>query len=201
MRPSEYDAGLDARLVYAIARRDRVAFGQLYDRYKNVVYTIALRITGDRELAEDVLQDVFFRCWQKSGTFRPEKGRVAPWLMGMARNRSIDVLRSRQQQARVQGVAELAEQLRLRTVSAVEDEAILRQDVASALAKLSTLQREVIELAFHGGLTHAEIAEVVGAPLGTVKTRIRDGMQRLRVLLAPYLTLDDGEARLGPGNV
>jgi RNA polymerase sigma-70 factor (ECF subfamily) len=196
----EHDAGEDARLVALVARHDRQAFGLLYERYKSVVYTIALRITGDRELAEDVLQDVFFRCWQKAGTFRPDRGRVAPWLMGMARNRSVDVLRGRQQQARVQGMAELAEHLRLRTASAPDEEAVLRQDVAAALALLSPLQREAIELALYGGLTHAEVAEVIGAPLGTVKTRIRDGMQRLKLLLAPHLALETGEAA-GPGHV
>ena len=201
MRAFEHDAGDDARLIALVAKHDRHAFGLLYERYKSVVYTIALRITGDRELAEDVLQDVFFRCWQKSGTFRPERGRVAPWLMGMARNRSVDVLRGRQQQARLQGAAELAEHLRLRTASAPDDEAVLRQDVATALSMLSPLQREAIELAFYGGLTHAEVAEVIGAPLGTVKTRIRDGMQRLKLLLAPHLAMGAGEAGAGPGHV
>ena len=201
MKPFEHDATEDAGLIEAVARRDKVAFGRLYDRYKGLVYTIALRITGDRELAEDVLQDVFFRCWQKAGTFRAERGRVAPWLMGMARNRSIDVLRDGRQRARVQSAAELAEHLRLRSMSSPEEEATLRQDVAAALANLPSVQREAIELAFYGGLTHSEVAQVLGAPLGTVKTRIRDGMQRLRILLATHLTPEAEEPGMGPAGV
>jgi RNA polymerase sigma-70 factor, ECF subfamily len=197
----EADAVEDAALLAAVASRDKVALEVLYIRYRAVVYTIGLRITGDRELAEDVLQDVFFRCWQRAGTFRPDRGRVGPWLMSMARNRAVDLLRGRQQEGRLREAAALSEQLHTETAANLDEEVIVRHDVAAALSALPREQREAIELAYYGGMTHKEVAAYLGAPLGTVKTRIRDGMGRLRCLLRPHLEPGWESRRGGPEDV
>ncbi len=178
----------DDALLQAISRRSEAALKSLYDRYGDLVYTIAVRVVGDRDLAQEVLQDVFLRCWERADTFRPERGHVSGWLIGIARNRAVDLLRSGQHQAR------LREEFRSLDDAEAEpnptdpiEHLALRQAVKAALEALPSVQRRTIELAFYGGFTQAEIANVTATPLGTVKTRIRDGMQRLRSLLQPLV--------------
>lgn len=179
----------DLALFHALAKGDEAALAALYDRYGGLVYTLALRIVGDRHLAQEVVQDVFLRCWERAETYQPERGRVGAWLLGITRNRAIDLLRSRQHHAR------LREQDRLPPPGALEEpgqpdasETIaLRQAVGAALDALPARQRQAIALAYYGGLTQAEIAQALGEPLGTIKTRMRDGMERLRRLLRPLI--------------
>lgn len=179
----------DDVLLTAVRRGNETALRSLYERYADLVYTVAVRIVGDRELAQEVLQDVFLRCWERADTFKSERGHVGGWLIGIARNRAVDLLRSSQHRAR------LREQALLALDGAEErpgqsdqiDQLALRQAVKTALEALPAVQRDTIELAFYGGFTQAEIAAATGAPLGTVKTRIRDGMQRLRSLLRPLI--------------
>ncbi len=187
----------DAILLGALRQRDEAALAALYDRYGGLVYTLALRIVGDRELAQEMLQDVFLRCWDHAATFRPGRGAVSAWLLGIARNRAIDLLRSRQHQAR------LREREPLPSADApgapgqpdMSDLVVLRQTVRAALDTLPSRQRQAIELAYYGGLPQREIARLLGEPLGTVKTRMRAGLERLRCLLQPLMVPDVGERR------
>jgi len=179
----------DDVLMTAVRRRNEAALRSLYERYADLVYTVALRIVSDRDLAQEVLQDVFLRCWERADTFRSERGHLGGWLIGIARNRAVDVLRSSQHQARLreQGSWALDGAGEKPAHADPLDRLELRQAVTTALEALPAVQRHTIELAFYSGFTQAEIAEVTATPLRTVKTRIRDGMQRLRSLLRPYV--------------
>jgi RNA polymerase sigma-70 factor (ECF subfamily) len=167
---------------------DESALEALYTRYGGLAFTLALRIVGDAELAREVLQDTFLRAWDGRETYDAARGRVPWWLMGIARNRAVDVLRSRSHQAR------LREQDRQHSAPHVSERAdpgsvdvLLRHAVTQALEGLSAGQREAIELAYYGGLTQAEIARQVAQPLGTIKSRTREAMERLRSLLEPTI--------------
>jgi RNA polymerase sigma-70 factor, ECF subfamily len=168
-------------------RGDESALEALYARYGGLVYTLALRIVGDPELAREVLQDTFLRSWDGRETFDPGRGRVPWWLMGIARNRAIDLLRSRSHQARLREREHLTGPVRAAEAhdSDTTDVVGLRRAVANALQGLSTAQREAIELAYYGGLTQVEIARELQEPLGTIKSRIREGLERLRQVLGP----------------
>lgn len=160
----------------------------LYDRYSGLVYTLALRIVGDRELAREVLQDTFLRCWDQAAQYDSKRGQLAAWLIVIARNRAIDLLRSRQHQARLREAVPLPEadspaELREADTS---DMIVLRHSVQFALGQLSADQRQVIELAYYGDLTQTEIAHHLGTPLGTIKTRTRAAMERLRGSLGSH---------------
>jgi RNA polymerase sigma-70 factor (ECF subfamily) len=179
----------DHALFQRLRIRDEGALETLYDRYGGLVFTLALRVVGDRELAQEVMQDVFLRCWRGAEYYDPARGSAAAWLMGVARNRAIDELRGRLHQAR------LREQGALPPGSdgngPVHDDdgeaVVLRQLVSDALSGLPSLQRQVIALAYFAGLTQSEIARALGVPLGTVKSRVRDGMERLRHDLRPLI--------------
>ncbi len=161
---------------------------QLYDRYGGLVYTIALRVVGDPALAEEVMQDTFLRCWTGAATFRQAEGRFAAWLGRIARNRAIDLLRGRQHQGRLReraAIIDVATPSLMATVSDPADLVAIRHTVAAAIEALPAAQRSVVELAFYGGLTQVEIARLLGEPVGTVKTRTRAAMERLRLALRP----------------
>lgn len=162
---------------------DEAGLETLYKRYAGLVFTLALRIVGDPELAREVLQDAFLRCWDGRETYNPGRGRVPWWLMGIARNRAIDLLRSRSHQARLREQQPLSSAAPASGSLDAADAAALRRAVASALESLSPVQRQAIELAYYGGLTQAEIAQQLDEPLGTVKSRTREAMERLRVSL------------------
>ena len=173
---------MDDDLFARLRARDEDALAVLYDRYSGLVYTLALRIVGDRELAREVLQDTFLRCWDQAAHYNPARGRVAGWLIVIARNLAIDLLRSRQHQARLRETQPLpaANSPSELTQADASDTIVLRHSVQAALGLLSAQQREVIELAYYGDLTQTEIADHLGTPLGTVKTRTRAAMERLR---------------------
>jgi RNA polymerase sigma-70 factor (ECF subfamily) len=185
----------DHDLLRRMQLGEESALETLYARYGGLVFTLALRIVGDPELAREVLQDTFLRSWDGRETYDPSRGRVPWWLMGIARNRAIDVLRSRPHRARLRergrppsGThgAEPAD-------PGAADAVALRRAVAQALAGLSDTQREAIELAYYQGLTQAEIAGHLGQPLGTIKSRTRDAMERLRTLLEPLIETGGSE--------
>jgi RNA polymerase sigma-70 factor (ECF subfamily) len=183
----------DDVLLRQIRRGDEAALATLYDRYAGFVFAVALRIVGDRDLAEEILQDTFLRCWHGIETYQPERGRVAGWLAGIARHRAIDLLRGRQHQARLRERDTLSEAAQ-RPAPETTDLMLLREAVNAALAELTTGERHVLELAYYGGLTQTEIARQVGQPLGTVKTRTRAALDRLRTTLRPYFAPGaDGE--------
>lgn len=155
--------------------RDTSAFETLYDAYHRLVYGVALRMLGDAPAAEDVTQAVFMKLWSSPAAFHD--GNFVAWIARVARNRSLDVLRSRAVHSQV----ELPESMPVE--EKIEDTAFahLNADkVREALSRLPNEQREPIELGFFGGITHEEIAKRTGIPLGTIKTRIRAGLRRLR---------------------
>jgi RNA polymerase sigma-70 factor, ECF subfamily len=169
------DAG---RLMERVRARDADAFERLYDQYHRLVYGLALRVLADAAGAEDVTQTVFLKVWSSPSLFRG--GNFAAWIARVARNRALDVLRSR-----CRDVDDEVPEL-LPADDAIEETAIARIDgerVRAALAQLPSEQREPIELGFFGGETQEQIARRTGLPIGTVKTRIRRGLRRLRSTL------------------
>ncbi len=179
----------DADLIGRAAEGDARALEVLYDRYACVVFSFALRIVGDRQLAEELLQEVFFRAWQQGGAFRAGRGSFVTWLLSITHNMAIDEVRKRQRRPQKADNEESEETLGAMadTGVGVEDEVwlgALRETVAGALRQLLPKQREAIELAYYQGLTQREIAEQLGVPLGTIKTRMRLGIQKLREALA-----------------
>jgi RNA polymerase sigma-70 factor (ECF subfamily) len=163
-----------ARLMERVRAGDTRAFEALYDGYHRLVYGIALRVLTDRWLAEDVTQAVFLKLWGSPELFRG--GNFGAWLVRVTRNRALDVLRSRAHRE-----DEVPEDIPAQ--DAVEDAAFAHlnaERVRGAMTQLPNEQRELIELGFFGGVTHEEIARTTGLPLGTVKTRIRSGLRKLR---------------------
>ena len=160
---SSPEAPADPELLRGMRRGDEYALEALYARYAGLVYTLALRIVGHPELAREVLQDTFLRSWNGSEAYDPERGRVPWWLMGIARNRAVDLLRSRSHQARLREQEPLAADARASEPAPPDtaDAGILRGAVVNALQGLSAAQRQAIELAYYGGLTQAEIAEAL----------------------------------------
>jgi RNA polymerase sigma-70 factor, ECF subfamily len=167
-----------------VRARDPRALDRLYSMYASLVYGLALRIVQDAAEAEEVAQDVFVYVWQRADRFDAARGNLTSWLVTLARSRSIDRVRSRgSQERRLEG---LAREVETQANAAVEDpfEAALlaerRRRVRVGLDALPREQRQALEIAYFEGLSHSEIASKLGLPLGTVKTRIRQGMIRLR---------------------
>src|SRR5262245_8070998 len=178
----------DEALLARVAAGDSRALEALYDRYARVVYSAALRILGSAELAEEVVQETFWRVWRRGGTFQAGRGQVSSWILGIGHNLAIDELR--RQRARPSPVYDQEDRPVLRDMedsrmdvvgSALEQEQ--RQLISAALEQIPSEQREAIELAYFGGLSQSEIAARLHNPLGTVKTRIRLGLQKLRDIL------------------
>jgi RNA polymerase sigma-70 factor (ECF subfamily) len=187
----------DIELLRQVRAQDEQALAQLYDRYGRLLYTIARRVVGEDALAEEVVQDVFLRFWRGAEQYQPNRGRVAVWLIAMARNRAIDILRSRQHQSRQRENATLADSGHLTDLQhpSPGDERFLREAVQAALATLSDPQRQAIELAYYEGMSQSEIAAQLDTPLGTVKSRIRDGIMRLRQTLSIWVSAETGSDR------
>ena len=181
-----------ARLQY----RDLEAFRTLYGRYGNLVYSTSLRIVRDAQIAEDLVQEIFLRIWRNPGSYLPQRGRFATWLTSVTRNRAVDEIRSRNRRQRHE-TASPEEQQREFPAPERNDPALTaemsdqRRLILAALTELPAEQRQVIELAYFGGLTQQEISQRLSQPLGTVKTRIRLGMQKLRAALTPELRWED----------
>ncbi|MFP5331087.1 MAG: sigma-70 family RNA polymerase sigma factor [Acidimicrobiia bacterium] len=171
-------ADLDVLLV-AVADGDRDAFSQFYDLTSDLVFGIARRVAIDPDLAAEITQEVFLEVWRKAGSFDSQRGTARTWVAVMAKRRAIDVVRSTQSardrdEAQV-GTTSIPGDPVGETVADDDD----RRRVAVALQELTDLQREALDLAFFGGLSHRQVAERLDLPLGTVKTRIRDGLARL----------------------
>lgn len=171
-------------MLKRIVARDETALAQLYDGYRVILFGLLMRILNNREEAEDVLQEVFLQVWRRAADFDENRGRPFTWLVTLTRSRGIDRLRTLAARERVAtaGAKEESE--------AVSDAAsdVFRSEqrglVASALAQLPDEQKRALMLAYFDGLTQSEIATRLGAPLGTIKTRMRTGMMKLRELLA-----------------
>jgi RNA polymerase sigma-70 factor, ECF subfamily len=173
----------DTALVALIARRDEGALSTLYDRYSRLAFSLAMRIVGERALAEEITADAFVSVWRAAGSFTEERGRFVTWLLSVVRHRAIDELR--RLNVRPEGTSvELNEALQSTAVpDGLDDLMDVRQRqmvVRSALASLPAPQRQALELAYFGGLTQQEIADKTKTPLGTIKTRMRLGLLKMR---------------------
>ena len=172
----------DAELVRRITQGDREAFERLYDRYASSAFGIARRVCGDASLAEDVVQEAFLSIWRRPASYSPERGKVGSYLFGVVHNKAVDAIRHEESlRRREQAYGGMDDE-----VGAADEVvegawlALRGRQVREAVARLSTVQREAIELAYFEGLTCTEVAAKLGIPLGTAKTRLRDGMIRLR---------------------
>ena len=183
----------DADLVRRMAAGDEAAVTPLYDRYGPVLYAVAYRITGQRADAEEVVLEGFAQAWRDAGRFEAARGSVAAWLTMIVRSRALDHVRARDRRERITHSAARetpdsapAMSTGLGLPSEGVEHGERRRVVEEALSQLSPPQRQAIELAFYEGLSHSEIAERLNEPLGTIKTRVRLGMQKLRDALRPY---------------
>jgi RNA polymerase sigma-70 factor, ECF subfamily len=177
----------DVELLHAVSRGDEAALARLYDQYRVILFGLLVRILGSREEAEDVLQDVFIQVWRRARDFDEKRGKPFTWLVTLARSRAIDRLRLLGARRRL---AESAAKNQTEEVSDALSDAIQasqRDIVQRALAELPEEQKQALVLAYYDGLTQSEIASRLGTPLGTVKTRMRSGMAKLRGLLGTQL--------------
>jgi RNA polymerase sigma-70 factor (ECF subfamily) len=171
----------DEALVALAARSEQSALAELYDRYGRPAYGLALRVLRDEALAEDAVQDAFLAVWHTAARFVPEKGKASTWILTLVHRRAVDVVR-REQRRRADSLEQAPEP----GAGAVDEEAWLRlqrERVQAALRRLPDQQREALELAYYGGFTQSELADRLGQPLGTIKSRMFNGLVRLRELL------------------
>lgn len=166
----------DATLLAQVQRGDEHAMASLYDRYAKVVYSVALRVLRDPSSAEDILQEVFMQVWRSPESFVASRGSLGGWLAVVSRNRSIDALRRKKPSDSVEEITlasscDLAKEAERNT---------MMEKARGVIYRLPVEQRKTLEMAFFDGLTHSEIAEMTGDPLGTVKTRIRSALTTLR---------------------
>jgi len=169
------DSG-DMLLMDRVRGREQRAMTEIFDRYSGLVYSVALRVLKDSGHAEDVMQEIFFQLWRNPDSFSPSRGSLAAWLLVIARNRAIDHLRQRR-------FSEPVDEVVVASATNLQDEAergIMMQRVQGILGELPEEQQRSLRLAFFEGLSHSEIAEKTGQPLGTVKTRIRSALTLLR---------------------
>ncbi len=172
---------LDRAVLVRVTAGELYALEELYDRYRTMAYSIALRITGDAAAAEDVLQDAFLGVWRHADRYAEGRGSVKTWLLSIVHHRSVDAVRRRRPTTVLpEPEAWPPPQLVLPDVWAEVAGRIDAEVVRVALSTLSDVQREALELAYFGGLTQTEIAERTGAPLGTVKSRMRLGLRAMR---------------------
>ena len=169
----------DDELVALLREQPTAGIAALYDRYGRLIFSMALRVVRDHGAAEEITQDVFMRCWRSLDRYQPSQGSLAAWMLSITHNRAIDELRSRRGKDMRR---EISDDI-LQPQAAIDpgfEEALLRGEIQQALQTLPVAQRDVIELVFWNGLTRREIAERLSLPLGTVHTRLRLGMDKLR---------------------
>lgn len=177
----------DEALVALVARSDEPALAELYDRIGGIAYGLAYRILRDESLAEDAVQDAFLGLWRAASTFIPERAKASTWILTLVHRRAVDLVR-REERRRTEPLDDAPEA----ATGSAEDSAWLhleRERVQVALRQLPDQQREALELAYYGGFTQSELAERLGQPLGTIKSRMFSGLSRLRELL------DDGAGK------
>jgi RNA polymerase sigma-70 factor (ECF subfamily) len=171
----------DEALVALAARSEQSALAELYDRYGRTAYGLALRVLRDQTLAEDAVQEAFLTIWRTASRFVPERGKASTWILTLVHRRAVDAVRH-EQRRRADSLERTAEPV----VEGVEEDAWLRlqrERVQEALRNLPDAQREALELAYYGGFSQSELAERLGQPLGTIKSRMFTGLSRMRELL------------------
>jgi RNA polymerase sigma-70 factor (ECF subfamily) len=172
----------DEAVVLLVARGHQTALAELYDRFGRVAWGLAMRILRDESLAEDAVQDAFTTAWKTASRFVPERASARTWLLTLVHRRAVDVVR-REERRRSEP---LDERFEAAAGGAADDEVLLRLErerVQRALAELPDREREALELAYYGGFSQSELAERLGQPLGTIKSRMFTGLARLRELL------------------
>jgi RNA polymerase sigma factor (sigma-70 family) len=172
----------DEALIALVARGDEEALGALYDRYDRAAYGLAVRILRDRALAEDAVQEAFLAVWRSAGSFSADRAKPSTWILTLVHRRAVDLVR-REERRRADPIDDVAHP----AGEATDEEAALRSQrraVQEALRRLPDEQREALELAYYGGFSQSELAERLGQPLGTIKSRMFTGLARLRDLLA-----------------
>jgi RNA polymerase sigma-70 factor, ECF subfamily len=178
----------DTELMRKVALGDRVAFGHLFDRYSQLALNLATRVLNERQEAEDVVQEVFLQLWRDAASYEQNRGNVSTWIVAIARSRAIDKLRSRRSRRIMDPVGENDETGDL--TERLPDPAIRADDldnqllVRKAFGSLAVDQRVAIEMAYYEGMSQSEIAEALREPLGTIKTRIRSGLLKLKQALS-----------------
>jgi RNA polymerase sigma-70 factor (ECF subfamily) len=184
---------VDRRLIDRLAAGELDALQALYERHKTMAFSIAYRITGDGAAAEDAVQDAFLGAWRSAGRYESGRATVRTWLLTIVHRRAIDVVRRRRRaDATVELDEDVVESLSLPDVWEEVAQGLDRETVAAALATIAAPQREAIELAYFEGLTQTEIAERTGVPVGTVKGRLRLGLQGLRKTLTSKAGAEEG---------
>jgi RNA polymerase sigma-70 factor (ECF subfamily) len=171
----------DADLLARVKRGEQQAMTTLFDRYSRMVYSVALRVLRDPAAAEDVMQEILMQVWRNPNSFVAARGSLGGWLSVVARNRSIDSLRRKRPSEQVEEI-QLASPCNL---AAEAERSLLMERAREVVVLLPAEQRKTLEMAFFDGLTHSEIAEITGDPLGTVKTRIRTALTTLRKAFQP----------------
>ncbi len=172
----------DEELMLRVREGDSVAFGVVYDRHRTVAYSLAYRMCGRRGAADDVVQEAFLSLWRAGGRYDASRGSVRTWVLGIVHNRAIDALRRATVHSKRRSSDEGIEE-RFEAPDRTDAEVARRDEAASVRGALHALpadQQKVIELAYFGGFTHTEIADMLGAPLGTVKGRMRLGLEKMR---------------------
>lgn len=184
---ADYDKYPDETLIRLIAQSHEQALAQLYDRYHRLIFSLALGIVNDRDTAEEITLDVFMRVWQKADTYRADQAKVSTWLTHIARHHAIDILRRRA--VRLDQSAIHWEDIFSHVESSQPDPqesaelSLRRERIHAALAQLPADQKQALMLAYFGGYTQSQIAELLAQPLGTIKTRLRLAMQKVREFL------------------
>ncbi|HVD39655.1 MAG TPA: sigma-70 family RNA polymerase sigma factor [Solirubrobacterales bacterium] len=190
MRREKAERLADEELMPLVGRKDPEAFEVLYDRHGGAAYSLAYRIVGDRAAAEEVTQEAFISVWRSGARFDAARGSVRSWLLSVVRNRAIDFLRSRGSKAPKLDFDDEASLEQRPAQERTEEEALRREtsaELRGALGKLPGEQSKVIELAYFGGFSHSEIARMLNLPMGTVKGRMRLGLEKIRGDLAEGL--------------
>jgi RNA polymerase sigma-70 factor, ECF subfamily len=180
------DSASAVHLIQRVANRDRDAFSQLYDRFSTLVFTLAVRMLKVHSDAEDLLQQVFVQVWRQAKNYSAERGSPEAWIINIARSRAIDKIRSNRTMGRsfvLSGDPARAQSGENAETSMAESE--VRMAMNKALANLPQVQRKVLELAYFDGLTQTEIVERLREPLGTITSKMRSGIQRLREIVSP----------------
>ncbi len=186
-----YEEAEDKSLMECISNGDKNALEALYSRYSRPVFSLSIHMLRDPAAAQEVTQDTFFNVWRRAGTYKPNRGKVTSWLFSIAHNRTIDELRKRRREYnRVQYDVDLTNRPSESRADDPTEYVTVQFEgrrLKSALMKLRPEQRDVVVLAYFGGLTHSEISRELDQPLGTVKTRMRLAMKKLREVLEPQI--------------